>query len=485
MGVTTGGSSSTTTVATSTAVPFNSANAYVAIVATKPDRPVTGVSGMGGTWSLVDNQCGARSQTGVNVWITTNATTSGVVTATLSGSATNASIAVAEYSGVDLNNPTGTVTSANTNGVDGGCSGGSDNNNYSLSIPNIDTGSLVIGAIADRNRSHNPGTGWTEQLEFTQGSGGGAAGLALVDQLFTGPATGTLDGTFNSNVDWSVAGIELRGGGTPPTPQPEIDVSPTSLSFGSVNVGATPTLDVTIENLGNADLNVTDSVITSGGPEFTVTVGGGAVAIPPGQTHDVTVQFAPTLEQPYTGNLQILSDDPDEGSVDIPLDGTGVAAAPDIDVSPTSLSFGSVNVGSTPTLDVTIENLGNATLNVTDSVISLGGPEFSVTVGGGAVAIPPGKHPHRHGPVRTHTRTALHRQPSPSAATTPTRARWRSNSTAPAPPLRSVRRRCCWVIWVLVSRLVMVRPGPAISCGRRSRCSPGSRLPRIRTTLII
>ena len=144
-------------------------------------------------------------------------------------------------------------------------------------------------------------------------SSGTGQSLYVVDRAIDG----------SSPVDGKIAEFAVGTAGL----GPEINVTPTPVQFGPVAVGATPTLDVTIENLGGADLNVTGISITSGGPEFSVS--GGLrppdITIAPGNSHTVTVQFAPTAEQSYTGNLQILSDDNDEPTVDIPLDGTGAA----------------------------------------------------------------------------------------------------------------------------------------------------------------
>ena len=49
----------------------------------------------------------------------------------------------------------------------------------------------------------------------------------------------------------------------------------------------------------------------------------------------------------------------------IPLTGTAIAAAPQVTISPMSLSFGNVPVGKTATQTFTISNTGNISLTVT------------------------------------------------------------------------------------------------------------------------
>ena len=49
----------------------------------------------------------------------------------------------------------------------------------------------------------------------------------------------------------------------------DIAVTPTSLAFGTVNVGATATLTTTISNVGGADLTVSELAFT-GSPDFSL-----------------------------------------------------------------------------------------------------------------------------------------------------------------------------------------------------------------------
>ena len=103
---------------------------------------------------------------------------SGPVSATLSEAPSNAVIVVSHYSGVDTFSPIGNIVSANTNGIDGSCSGGSDGSAYSLNLPISTEGDLAFAAAAHRHKDHFPGSDFTERLEVHQGSGGSAAGLS-------------------------------------------------------------------------------------------------------------------------------------------------------------------------------------------------------------------------------------------------------------------------------------------------------------------
>ena len=190
---------------------------YLASIVTKNLTDVLSVEGLGLAWTRVKAQCSGRSNTGVEIWKAIgNPTGDGVVTANLASTPSNSIIAVTRYSGVDPSTPLGMTISGNTLGLDGACSGGADTSFYAFDFSTLADGSNIFGAIALRNRRHTPGAGYAERGEFVQDGalGGDKATLAIVDRLIDTPSTVTLDGTFNKNVDWAVAGIEIRAGGS-------------------------------------------------------------------------------------------------------------------------------------------------------------------------------------------------------------------------------------------------------------------------------
>ncbi len=171
--------------------------------------------------------------------------------------------------------------------------------------------------------------------------------------------------TFNSGTN-SVRTFELTVG---VQTEPNITVNPTSLSFGNVTVNASSNLTLKIKNTGSANLSITN--ITSGNSVFTFS-GGTTYTIQPNDSVSVTVTFTPTAATTYSSNLTITSNDPDQGTLTVPLSGTGTALQPNITVNPTSLNFANVAVGSISTLTVTVTNDGQADLNVTNVILSNG-----------------------------------------------------------------------------------------------------------------
>ncbi len=207
----TGGAASATTASLSAPVTLANNQLYLLTVATKPNRLVQSVSGLGLTWTRIAQQCGARAQTGVDVWYAIGQPTgTGTVSVTFSSSTSGISLAVSRWSGIDINDPIGSVARANTKGgIIGPCSGGTDTASYS-SVMNVESAdSIVIGAVSHRHKLHTAGNGYTELVEIHHNSGGSASGLSLENKTAVTSSV-TVDGTFDGIVDWSLVTVELK-----------------------------------------------------------------------------------------------------------------------------------------------------------------------------------------------------------------------------------------------------------------------------------
>jgi hypothetical protein len=204
-----GGSEGSNSVTTDTSLMGVTGNVYLAAVSSKPYREVSTVMGLGLTWTRVTTQCAGRSQTGVDLWWAQGTATTGTVTATLESAPNNAAIAVARYSGAASTNPVTPLVAGNTNGVNGSCAGGRDDADYSFNVTPARNNAVIFTAVALRNKTHNPGAGYTTRIELTQGSGGNTAGIAVFDGPVPIATPRPLNGSLNSAVDWAVIGVEL------------------------------------------------------------------------------------------------------------------------------------------------------------------------------------------------------------------------------------------------------------------------------------
>jgi hypothetical protein len=105
---------------------------------------------------------------------------------------------------------------------------------------------------------------------------------------------------------------------------PGISVSPDSFDFGSVVAKKTSSpMTFTIQNNGTGNLKITKINITGTDAKMFRKKGGSRKTIAPGGTYSFTVTFKPKSAGTKSATLQILSNDPDTPTIDIPLSGTG------------------------------------------------------------------------------------------------------------------------------------------------------------------
>lgn len=182
-----------------------------------------------------------------------------------------------------------------------------------------------------------------------------------IDVTFTPTLPGTLNGTLS--VSDGAAGspqvASLTGTGTGPL----VSLSPSSLNFGDVNVGSVSSPQiVTVSNTGNATLNITSVTASS---EFGVH-NYCPSTLSAGQKCTVSVVFSPTSTGTQTGLLSVA-----DNAIGSPqtVSLIGVGTAPQVSLSPTSLSFATqlVNTVSAPQ-PVTLTNTGTATLTISSIV---------------------------------------------------------------------------------------------------------------------
>ncbi|MGB7434470.1 MAG: choice-of-anchor D domain-containing protein, partial [Candidatus Acidiferrum sp.] len=167
------------------------------------------------------------------------------------------------------------------------------------------------------------------------GSGFTISGIATPTTLLAGQAA-TLSVKFAPEQAGNVSGsislvsdavnsptlISLNGSGTAGTLQ--LSVTPTSLSFGNVAVGATGTQTATLTNNGNSSVNIAQISVSGGG--FSTTGAMPASTLTAGQTVTLSVAFSPTSASNFTGTVSVVSNATNSPAT-VSLTGTGVQAA--------------------------------------------------------------------------------------------------------------------------------------------------------------
>lgn len=144
--------------------------------------------------------------------------------------------------------------------------------------------------------------------------------------------------------------------------RPDIAVSPAQLVWDLVPFGETEVKTFTVENVGDARLDI-DAINLSEAGAFTILADGFPISVEPGQIFDVDVLYAPTTTEDL-GRAFVLSNDPD--SPEVPVDLIATAGSPRLEITPLVHDFESLPVFCRDSVELSLTNVGSARLEVTD-----------------------------------------------------------------------------------------------------------------------
>ena len=151
-----------------------------------------------------------------------------------------------------------------------------------------------------------PGGSSTFTVSFTPASASSLSGnLTLVNNTLNSPLV-----------------LALAGTGVSPVAQ--LMATPSSLSFGSITIGASGTQSVTLANTGNSSVSV--SQISISGAGFSANGSAQPVTLAAGQSTSFSVTFAPTTTGNLSGSVTVTSN-ATNSPLAISLSGSGAAAA--------------------------------------------------------------------------------------------------------------------------------------------------------------
>jgi len=255
----------------------------------------------------------------------------------------------------------------------------------SLSPAAFNFGNIGVGSSASQmvTASNTGNATLTISQAAVTGTGFTLSGLTLPVNLpagtsialtvtFAPQAAGTTSGsvTLTSDAPNSPTSIALSGTAV----QPQLSVTPGTVSFGTVVDGTANTQTIQLTNSGNANLTVSQAAVSGSG----LTISGLALplALSPGQSANFNVAFAPASAGSATGSVSLASNAP-ASPITIAVSATGVAATLQLTASSTSLDFGNLNLGSSGTQSVTLTNTGNSSVSI--SQINVSGAGFSTS----------------------------------------------------------------------------------------------------------
>lgn len=177
-----------------------------------------------------------------------------------------------------------------------------------------------------------------------------------------GNVTGSL--SIVSNAQHSPFTIALNANAVG-SPTPQLSVTPSSLNFGNVAMGAKSSQVVALTNTGNANVIVTQ--VTVAGAGFSVSGPTLPLTLMPEELVSFSVFYVPAAPGAASGTATVVSN---AGGSPILMPLTASGGQPGLTVNPPIVATGSVNVGSSNTQTVTITNSGTATLNVTQANVT-------------------------------------------------------------------------------------------------------------------
>jgi len=171
--------------------------------------------------------------------------------------------------------------------------------------------------------------------------------------------------TITDNAVGSPQSIALSGTGLASS----VTLSSTSLSFGSVNVGASSASQyVTITNNGTAALSITSIAVTGANSSSFVFANSCGTSLAVGASCSIHGHFAPTTAGALTAAITI-TDSATGSPQSIMLSGNGVALP--VTLSATSLTFPATAVASASnSQSVTMTNTGTAVLSITSIAVT-------------------------------------------------------------------------------------------------------------------
>jgi hypothetical protein len=164
-----------------------------------------------------------------------------------------------------------------------------------------------------------------------------------------------------------------------------IEVSPTSLDFGAVAPGSSATRSVDVANRGGGDCHISPVGL---GPNsdtgFAVASEPPTIVVPSGDSATLAVTFSPagaSVPLQRTGSLIFQSDDPTQGTVQVPLTAS-IQTNCTLSIYPAAYDFGQVHLDDTATGSVAITNAGSGSCEVAGLALASGSDsEFSIGAG--------------------------------------------------------------------------------------------------------
>ena len=260
---------------------------------------------------------------------------------------------------------------------------GATSESVTASPSSVSFGQVAVGTRTTHSVVLTNRRAYNERISSLKATGGGfsVSGPALpitlhagqsttVTVAFVPPSAGTSGGSlfvFNENLD-----VPLTGTGTTTTTAGKLSITPTSVNFGDVNVGATGTEAITMSATG---ANVTVSSDSSSSSQFVLQGASLPFTIPAGQSVAFNVVFNPTGSGTVSGSLSFTSNAASSQTLES-LTGTGTATQYSVNLrwnaSPGAMGYNLYRSTTSNGAYTKINSTVDANTAYTDSAVAAG-----------------------------------------------------------------------------------------------------------------
>jgi Abnormal spindle-like microcephaly-assoc'd, ASPM-SPD-2-Hydin len=262
---------------------------------------------------------------------------------------------------------------------------------------NINVGNVLIGSTKTQSGmlTNTGGSSVTISQVTVAGSGFSLSGLNLpltltagqgqtFSVVFSPKTTGTVSGNIAVASTASDPTVNISLSGTEVVPG-YLSANPTSLNFGSVQVGSNQSQYESFANTGGASVFITQATVSGSG--FSISGLNLPQNLNSGASITFTVTFAPTSAGSATGSISAVSNASDP-NLSISLSGIATSQG-QLTASPATGSFGNVVVGTSQSQTGTLSASG---ASVTVSSASSNSSEFTVSGMAFPLTLAPGQN---------------------------------------------------------------------------------------------
>jgi hypothetical protein len=173
--------------------------------------------------------------------------------------------------------------------------------------------------------------------------------------------------------DYTLSGNgDARGAG-----EPEIQVLPEIVEFGSVGDGEVVIETFVITNIGDGDLEIENIEIGAQNGSFTILTTDWTGLLPVDASQEIEVAFSPMGANGQSANAIVYSNDTVVPQAKVELFGEG--AVPELSIDPDPYDMGDTYVGCATLGAIDLVNVGTDTLTITD--IAFSGDSFTFSQG--------------------------------------------------------------------------------------------------------